>query len=282
MWPLASRGDLIFHLRPAGRRCPACSRRSHRSLGKFRSTHFPLDRSTNWSRDEFHLFWCDCETVYLAPLPSEDDFRAMYTDAEQFSSEAYMDQDRIELILEFLTSRLEFLASSMTCGLDGPSILEIGAGNAWMCRAAKSIFPTCRTTAQDITTEVADRCPWTDEYVVAKIAHLRTDEKFDVISLTHVFEHVPDPTETLRLLRPLLHPRGRVFITMPFRPRGRTRPILRDDWLSYSYLHVPAHLQYLSERSMRRLAERTGFEVTFWDATSEGGDACEVHLALAV
>ncbi|MDA0203366.1 MAG: class I SAM-dependent methyltransferase [Actinobacteria bacterium] len=241
-----------------------------------------MESSAAVSQPAFSLFWCRCETVFLSPLPTDEDFQTMYVETKQFTSEPYVDEARIALILEFLTGRLEFIAAGMELETTGPSILEIGAGNAWMCRAAKSMFPTCRTTAQDITTEVADRCPWADEYVVANIADLRTDEKFDVISLTHVFEHVPDPPETLRLLRPLLHPRGRVFITMPFRPRGRTRPILRDDWLSYSYLHVPAHLQYLSERSMRRLAERTGFEVTFWDATSEGGDACEVHLALAV
>ncbi len=234
------------------------------------------------SRPSFSLYWCRCETVYLTPTPTTADFTAMYVHAEQFSSEAYIDEDRIELILEFLTGRLRFMTSNMTYEKNGPSILEIGAGNAWMCRAAKSLFQEPRTVAQDVTTEVADRCPWADEYLVSSVADLCVDEKFDVISLTHVFEHVPDPTETLRLLRPLLKPSGRIFITMPYRPAGLLHPMSRADWMAYSYLHVPAHLQYLSERSMHRLADRTDLAVTFWDASSEGGDACEVHLALAV
>ena len=206
----------------------------------------------------------------------------MYVETEQFTSEPYVDEGRIALILEFLTGRLRFITSEIPFGEEGPSVLEVGAGNAWMCRAAKSVFPRSSTIAQDITTEVADRCPWADEYIVDDLANLRLNEQFDVISLTHVFEHVPDPAETLQLLRPLLRPDGRIFITMPYRPSGQVRPIVRSDWHKYSYLHVPAHLQYLSERSMRVLADRSGLRVTFWDASSEGGDACEVHLALAV
>jgi len=204
----------------------------------------------------------------------------MYVEAEQFTSEAYVDEERVEMILEFMSGRLSYLTSTMTIDGSGPSILEIGAGNAWMCRAAKALYPEARAVAQDITNEAVDQCPWADEYLVVDVDDLGLSETFDVISLTHVFEHVPEPVETLKALAPFMRPNGRMFITMPFRPSGEARYLRREDWESYSYLHVPAHLQYLSERSMRTIATRAGYRVDFWDASAEGGDACEVHLAL--
>ena len=204
----------------------------------------------------------------------------MYVDSEQFTSEEYVDQERVAMILEFMSGRLTYLTSTMTIDDRGPAILEIGSGNAWMCRAAKANYPVARTVAQDITDEAIDHCPWVDEYHVQDVEDLDLSETFDVISMTHVFEHVPEPVETLIALKSLLRPAGKVFITMPYRPAGESQNMRRADWESYSYLHVPAHLQYLSERSMHAIAARAGYRVDFWDASAEGGDACEVHLTL--
>src|SRR6187549_1288965 len=45
------------------------------------------------------------------------------------------------------------------------AILEVGAGLAWMCRAAKARNAACVTVAQDVSPEAATRCAWVDRYL---------------------------------------------------------------------------------------------------------------------
>ena len=49
-------------------------------------------------------------------------------------------------------------------------------------------------------------------------------------------------------------------------------------WQEWSYNHVPAHLQYFNEQSMKRCAERAGLAVHYFDTTSEDGQVFEAWL----
>ena len=151
-----------------------------------------------------------------------------------------------------------------------------------MCRAAKLRNVASITVAQDVSPEAATRCAWVDHYVQGDIedARLRLHAPYDVVSLTHVIEHLVDPVAVLRRCVSLLGPDGVAFITAPFRPRG-----WRDDqpdlerWRAYSYNHVPAHIQYFSQGSMRRLADALGVKLVAWSDRHDAGEAFEAWLA---
>jgi hypothetical protein len=227
----------------------------------------PLERTL------YNLLHCqDCDVVYLSPLPPERDLEILYVDELQFD---YHNEETGRAIVEFMTSRLRAVLSRIGANGD-PAVLEIGAGFAWMARAAKGISASARTVAQDITPEVSKKCAWVDNYIVASAEDPRIDAlgPYDVISLTHVIEHLPDPVGMLRRLRPIT--RGMIFMTAPHRPARWDGGI--ESWRAYSYNHVPGHLQYFSEQGMRRAAEAAGFTLEFWDATSEGGQAFEAWL----
>lgn len=250
------------------RLCPVCSHPAGLKVGELGNTKIaPLERTS------YDLLQCrDCDVVYLSPLPTARDLEILYIDELQFD---YHNEESTHAIVEFITSRLRAVLERV--GARGePAVLEIGAGLAWMARAAKQISARARTVAQDITPEVSEKCPWVDRYVVGPADDPRIDAlgPFDVISLTHVIEHVPDPVGMLRRLRPIT--RGMIFLTAPHRPPRWDGGI--ESWRAYSYNHVPGHLQYFSERGMRRAAEAAGFTLDFWDATSEDGQAFEAWL----
>lgn len=72
---------------------------------------------------------------------------------------------------------------------------------------------------------------------------------FDMVALSHVLEHFPDPTQTLTKIRSLLKNEGQIYIGVPniLKP-GRFR-----------YFEAP-HLYYYSANTLSLILRKTGFE----------------------
>jgi SAM-dependent methyltransferase len=253
--------------------CRLCERRSHslRPLGSVKATHpGPFELT------EYRLMHCPrCEVVYLDPLPSVQDLKTLYEQSVQFSDSIYTDPERVEKILEYCEHSIRNFS---LLPASGGSVLEIGAGLAWVSRVCKRLQPDLRTVAQDLSSECLDICPWVDKYFVGPLENLPERGPYDLISLTHVIEHVPDPRVTLRTIANLLAPNGKVFITAPFRPNGWQPKNGIALWHEYSYLHVPAHISYLSKLWFENSASMVGLALSHWDENQDGGQAFEVVL----
>jgi SAM-dependent methyltransferase len=260
----------------AVRGCPLGCAESGSALGE-------LDKTAGFalSRERYTLALCGCgKLVYLSPAPSDADLRAMYVDHGQFGEE-YTDASRVKAILDYIGQCFDRLAKAG--GWTGPArVLEVGAGLAWMCRAAKARDPANRTVAQDVSPEAVAACPWVDRYVQGDVGdpEIAAQGPFQLISMTHVIEHLVDPVAVVRKCRAQLAADGFIFITAPHRPRGWREGDM-DAWRGYSYNHVPAHIQYFSQDSMRRLALAAGCELAYWSHDHEGGEAFEAWLAPA-
>ncbi len=183
--------------------------------------------------------------------------------------------------MEYLTDRVQrLLEASSWRSPEPPRILEIGAGFAWMCRAAKTLFQPSVTVAQDITDEVSAECPWADRYHVcdADDPALTQYGSYHVASMTHVIEHLVDPLAMLIRIRQMIEVGGLLFVTGPHRPKGWVQGGPLEAWAGWSYNHTPAHTQYFDRGSMELLAGRARFKLTHWDATGEDGQVFEAWL----
>jgi 2-polyprenyl-3-methyl-5-hydroxy-6-metoxy-1,4-benzoquinol methylase len=215
-------------------------------------------------------------------VPPEHDLRAMYVQNIQFDDTVYTDPARVRSMVEYMTHCLErILRRTQRTSTDSVSVLEVGAGLAWMCRTAKSLNPHNKTVAQDISPEAVDKCPWVELYIQGDIFNesLEKGAPYHVISLTHVIEHLVDPVAVIQRCKALLHLDGIIFITAPHRPIGwNTKSSDISLWKKYSYNHVPAHIQYFSKASMRTLASKVGCVLDYWSDAHEGGQAFEAWL----
>jgi SAM-dependent methyltransferase len=253
--------------------CPACG--SDASNLKIIGDVQPTQEGT-FSVERFSLAHCSrCEVVRLRPTPTEADLRTMYQESVQFGDEHYTAPEQVERMLAYYGHCLDDYSLLPPPG--GRS-LEVGAGFAWVSRACKLRISNIETVAQDVSSECAEKCDWVDRYHVGPVTSLSPEPLFDLISLTHVIEHLVDPAQMLQLLAVRLSPGGRIFITAPYRPAGWTPEQGLAPWLEYSYLHVPAHISYLSEQWFLRVAESTGLTLIRWDATQDEGQAFEVIL----
>ena len=148
----------------AARDCPLCGSAGNGTthLGSLKATV-----EVELERYRYDLVCCNaCALLFLSPAPSPRDLRTMYVDSVQFGDAVYTDPERIRGIVEYMTDCLTRMSGRARRGRRDPiAILEIGAGLAWMCRAAKLLDPRCRTVAQDISPEATARCAWVDRYV---------------------------------------------------------------------------------------------------------------------
>jgi 2-polyprenyl-3-methyl-5-hydroxy-6-metoxy-1,4-benzoquinol methylase len=254
-----------------GTHCRLCGKRAASTLGSVGPTHHG-----NFETKDYTLQYCRrCDVVYLDPLPTSSDLKVLYEDSVQFSSDHYTDPEQVQKILGYYGSEL----TGLQLLPDAPCrLLEVGAGLAWVSRAAKQKNPSVHTVAQDVSDEGAQQCAWVDAYVVGPLQALPDRRPYDLVSLTHVIEHLADPASMLRDLAALLAPGGNIFMTAPYRPTDWTPPKGIAAWRDYSYLHVPAHITYFSERWFAQQAKALGLDIAHWNAAHENGQAFAIVL----
>ena len=84
------------------------------------------------------------------------------------------------------------------------------------------------------------------------------EERFDVVTMYHVLEHVISPREVLQRAFRLLRPGGTVCGQLPC-VDSFDKVLFGRYWAGY---HFPRHLQMFSRRGLRRAIDQAGFEQT--------------------
>lgn len=82
-------------------------------------------------------------------------------------------------------------------------------------------------------------------------------EKYDIITLWHVLEHLHNPHTMLRAIHKLLHPKGYLIIEVPH-GNSLYRKIFKDKW---QLLLLPRHLFFWTRKSLSLSLKQSGFEV---------------------
>jgi 2-polyprenyl-3-methyl-5-hydroxy-6-metoxy-1,4-benzoquinol methylase len=82
-------------------------------------------------------------------------------------------------------------------------------------------------------------------------------DTFDVITMSHLIEHVPDPIELLKECHRILKPGGKVVLTTPNASCWGHR-LFRKSWRG---LEPPRHLHIFSPSSIQQTLRRAGFEL---------------------
>lgn len=94
-------------------------------------------------------------------------------------------------------------------------------------------------------------------FIAERDAQKRDTNLYDLITMWHVLEHVPDPVEELKQLHDLLPKSGKLLIALPNISSLDAR-IYRSCWVA---LDAPRHLWHFSPKPMKQLAESCGFRL---------------------
>jgi SAM-dependent methyltransferase len=135
-------------------------------------------------------------------------------------------------------------------------LLDVGCGNGHFLQVAQRLgWLSYGVDADPAAAAAASRC---GEILGSQIHELSADYDrfFDVVTLSHVIEHVPDPIDTLRHCWRVLQPDGHVWIETP-NIDSVGYEVFREHWRG---LEAPRHLMLFNSTSLRSCLERAGFQ----------------------
>ena len=81
-------------------------------------------------------------------------------------------------------------------------------------------------------------------------------EKFDVITLWHVLEHIKDFKELLDQLKELLNENGLIILGLP-NHKSLDANIFKESWVAYD---VPIHLSHFTQHNIKELVRDLSFK----------------------
>jgi 2-polyprenyl-3-methyl-5-hydroxy-6-metoxy-1,4-benzoquinol methylase len=141
----------------------------------------------------------------------------------------------------------------------GGRLLDIGCGAGRLLKRASGLGWSCwgLDVSADAVAEARRHVP-TAVIRQGTLEEFDTDERFDMITMSHVLEHVPDPVATLKRCRELLAPNGRLLIGIPNIDSWEARLFGRY----WTGLDIPRHLVHFREDVLRRMLADLGFTVT--------------------
>jgi SAM-dependent methyltransferase len=234
--------------------CPFCGSRKARLYERF-----------GW-RLRFTYQWClDCALVYQSPRPRyDDDFvRDAYGDYFTFS-EDFRPGDPVNHATQANWEQL--VAEVATFDSRRSAVLDVGSGMGSFLLAARPLWGRAEGV------EISGKMRAFVEREIGVRVHgepfetLRPEGRFSCIHMSHVIEHVPDPSAWLVRARDLLEEDGLLVVAAPnMLSLDRRLQLLlkraglrRGEWAPSK---TPDHLFEPTVPSMLRFLDRHGFDV---------------------
>lgn len=256
---------------------------THAQAPAFETTACPICSENRgdelWPGDGWAMIRCaGCGLVYENPRITPQGLRARYQgghtgrrlpDAPDWREYLHPEKLPERQVSDYVDS-LDAVMRHVKSG----RILDIGVSNGFfLFFARKAGF---ETTGVDIAEEMVQACR-AQLGLDVRLGTLEEcgfeDDAFDVVVARHVMEHIPDLASFWTEVRRVLRPDGLLAIEVPniagwsYRMRdlkhrvGLGKPM-------WAKMYLPEHIYFFSPRTLRRLADRHGFDVVEWETYS--------------
>ncbi len=259
---------------PTASACPYCEERDLKPV-------ITMGDAFQHKPGEFHLDRCgECGVVFQNPRLSLDGLSFHYRDFYDGTG-----AEKLDFIFSINPDCYGDRARAIEPHLDPfkapESWLDSGGGHGHFCLAASELFPSTRFEVLDLSDAPKDaaRRGWAEKGHCATLPDFarETERRYDVISLSHCLEHVPDPREELEAASHLLNPGGRLFIEVPD-PACKFGRWLGRLWLPW---FQPQHLNLYPAETLAELCERCDLEVLEIDHV-DAHQPTDLHYAVLV
>jgi SAM-dependent methyltransferase len=139
----------------------------------------------------------------------------------------------------------------------GEVMLDIGCGSGLSLLEAQAMGAQARGVDADPNVRrIADELG-VQVHIGSLYDEPFSDERFSLVILNQVIEHMPEPDKTLVRLRSRLGPSGRLVLVFP-NVRSFWCRLSGARWINW---HVPYHLHHFSREGFTQMAGRCGYRV---------------------
>jgi dolichyl-phosphate beta-glucosyltransferase len=198
-----------------------------------------------------------CKCRYPNIFPSDQELEEFYN-SDYFASRRDLDHGYASRDGSPATDRTNQRRLAMLRRIlpRGARVLEVGAGTGLFGRLVAQDYDYVGLDLSEQAARYA-RSQGVEVYCSNLAKFVNTGGPFDVVTLFHVFEHLPDPHDALATLKELLKPGGYLVLITPD-TESFLCGVSGDRWVSYKF---PEHLILYSRSALIELLEHSGFEI---------------------
>ena len=203
------------------------------------------------SGDSFELLYdASRELLYTYPKPSETELSSYYPDTNYISH-----TNQQKSLFDLLYHAVRYVSVGRKLRLLKPfqpkdgALLDVGAGTGFFIRAAKKrgwavtgIEPNL--SARNLANSKAPNTVFDSDAL-----RMLPEKSFDVITLWHVLEHLPNLEDDIKIFQKLLKPNGRIVVAVP-NFKSFDADYFKSFWAAYD---VPRHLWHFSQQSISKI-----------------------------
>jgi 2-polyprenyl-3-methyl-5-hydroxy-6-metoxy-1,4-benzoquinol methylase len=221
----------------------------------------------NYSGDEFNLSECvNCGYRFTNPRPIESTIGNYYK-SENYISHNSTKKGLINKVYHLVRNyqfKIKESSIEKTKISTGKKVLDVGCGTGNFVNHLNNHGWNAEGVETD---EKAREIAQLSNIKVYKNINLVDSEKYDVITMWHVLEHVYNLNDYMQKLRGLLKKDGLLVIAVP-NSNSYDANIYKENWYAYD---APIHISHFRKSNMKILAEKNNFKLTktqrlFFDA----------------
>ncbi|VEN74498.1 Methyltransferase [Candidatus Desulfarcum epimagneticum] len=151
--------------------------------------------------------------------------------------------------------RFQFLKSL----LPNKKVLDFGCGPAGFMLKARKLTKFIRGV--ELEKRLRNHYDKNRLYVVHNLSELPKDESYDLITMFHTLEHIPDPKNILTQLKPLLSKNGQIVVEVP--NANDALLTLYNSKAFSDFTYWSCHLFLFTTSTLGKLLKHSGFKINY-------------------
>ena len=232
--------------------CPMCDH------NKF--THHLSCVDHNYSNDIFNITSCNnCSFKFTNPRPTSDTIYKYYKSDNYIShtsSKKGLFNKVYQLVRSYQFGYKYRLIKENLSRTKNISLLDFGCGTGDFLNYCNQKGMRCYGVEKDNDARNMGRNNFSLP-IYEGLQEIETKkEKFDVITLWHVLEHIKDFKELLDQLKELLNENGLIILGLP-NHKSLDANIFKESWVAYD---VPIHLSHFTQHNIKELVRDLSFK----------------------
>jgi 2-polyprenyl-3-methyl-5-hydroxy-6-metoxy-1,4-benzoquinol methylase len=224
--------------------------------------------STKFNNKLFHYLKCsNCDVVYISPFPDANDYIKMYPPGYQSGVDKTILKNKYKKLPGLRFSYGVQFDLILKHAIKNPKILDYGCGNAnFLINACNNNFQCDGVEFSEEHVEILkSEIPSSKFYIITNFIK-NSDDKYDVIRLSNVLEHMDNPNEIIQSLIMKLNKNGMLLIEGPIECNFSLAFLSRKLYFKFMNLirkgyvanHVPTHITFTNAKNQLSFFQKFG------------------------